>query len=54
MLLNCGAGEDYRKSLKPQGEQTINPKESQPWILITRTDAEPKLQYSGHLMQRGN
>ena len=30
MLLNCGAGEDYRKSLELQGEQTINPKENQP------------------------
>ena len=29
-----------------------NSKENKPWIVIGRTDAEPKLQYFGHLMRR--
>ena len=34
--------------------QPVNVKGNQPWILIGRTDAELKLQYFGHLMQRTN
>ena len=37
MLLNCGAGKDYSKEIKP-----VNPKENQPWMSIGRTDAEVK------------
>ena len=37
------------KEIKP-----VNPKGNQPWIFIGRTDAEPKLQYFGHLMRRTN
>ena len=40
MLLNCGVGEDSWESLGLQGDQTINPKGSQSWIFIRRTDAE--------------
>ena len=32
--------------------QPVNPKGNQSWIFIGRTDAKPKLQYFGHLMQR--
>ena len=32
--------------------QPVNPKGNQPWIFIGRTDAELKLQYFSHLMQR--
>ena len=32
--------------------QPVHPKGNQSWILIGRTDAELKLQYFGHLMQR--
>ena len=32
--------------------QPVNPKGNQSWIFIGRTDAEVKLQYFGHLMQR--
>ena len=32
--------------------QPVNPKESQSWIFIGRSDAEAKLQYFGHLLQR--
>ena len=35
------------KEIKP-----VNPKGNQSWIFIGRTDAEAKLQYFGHLMQR--
>ena len=39
---------DYKK-IKP-----VNLKGNQPWIFIGRTDAELKLQYLGHLMQRAH
>ena len=39
MLLNCGVGEDSWESLGLQGDQLVNPKGNQPWILIGRTDA---------------
>ena len=32
--------------------QPVNPSENWSWIFIRRTDAELKLQYFGHLMQR--
>ena len=32
----------------------VNPKANQSWIIIGRTDAEAKLQYFDHLMQRAN
>ena len=35
------------KEIKP-----VNSKGNQPWIFIGRTDADLKLQYFGHLMQR--
>ena len=37
------------KEIKP-----VNPKGNQPWIFIGRTNAEAKLQYSGHLMRRAD
>ena len=40
MLSNCSAGEDSRESLGQQGDQTVNPKGNQPWILVGSTDAE--------------
>ena len=39
----------YIKKIKP-----VHPKENQPWIFNGRIDAELKLQYFGHLMQRAN
>ena len=51
MLLNCGVGEDSLESLGLQGDPT-NLKGNQSWIFIGRTDAEAKLQYFGHLMQK--
>ena len=32
--------------------QPVHPKGNQSWIFIGRTDAELKLQYFGHLIQR--
>ena len=40
MLLNFGAGEDSWESFGQQGIKLVNPKGSQPWICIGRTDAE--------------
>ena len=40
MLLNCGAGEDFCKSLGLQGDATVHPKGDQSWVFIGRTDAE--------------
>ena len=39
MPSNCGPGEDSRESLGLQGDQTVNPKGSQPWVFVERTDA---------------
>ena len=39
MLLHSGGGEDSWESLGLQGDQPINPKGSQPWIFIIKTDA---------------
>ena len=40
MFLNSGTGENSWGSLGLQGDQTVNPKENEPWIFIGRTDAE--------------
>ena len=40
MLLNCGAGEDSWKSLDCKEIKPVNIKESQPWIIIGKTDVE--------------
>ena len=45
MPLNCGAGEDFWKSLGQQGDRT-----SQSWILMEGLMLKLKLQYFGHLM----
>ena len=42
MLLNCGAGEDSREFLRLQ-DQPVNPKGSQPLIVIGRTDAKASI-----------
>ena len=34
--------------------KSVNPKGNQPWIFTGRTDAELKLQYIGHLMERAD
>ena len=34
--------------------KSIKTKENQPWIFIGRTDAELKLQYFGHVIQRAD
>ena len=45
MFLNCGAGEDSRESLGPQGDQTSQSlKKMLKW----------KLQYFGYLVQRAD
>ena len=38
--------------LDSKGIKPVNAKGNQPWIFIRRTDAEAKLQYLGHLMER--
>ena len=40
MLLNCGVGEDSWESLGLQEIKQVNPKRTQPWMFIGRTDAE--------------
>ena len=50
ILSNCGAGEDSWESLGLQGD----PKGSQSWIFIGRTDLKLKLQYFTHLMRRAD
>ena len=41
MLLNCGAGEDFWKSLGLQGDPTsLYPKGNRSWIFIGSTDVE--------------
>ena len=52
MLLNCGVGEDSESPLDCKEIQTVHPKGKQSWVFTGRTDAEGKLQYFGHLMQR--
>ena len=39
-------------SLNSKDIRSVNPKGSQSWIFIGRTDTELKLQYFGHLMRR--
>ena len=52
MLLNCGVGEDSWEVLDCKEIKLVNPKGNQLRIFIGRIDAEPKLQYFGHLMRR--
>ena len=40
MFSNWGAGEDSWESLGLKGIKPVNPKGTQPWIYIGRTDAE--------------
>ena len=40
MFLNCGVGEDSSESLGLWGNQPVNPKVSQSWIFIGRTEAD--------------
>ena len=40
MLLNCGAGKDYLKSLGSKKIKPVNLKRDQPWIFIGRTGDE--------------
>ena len=40
MLLNYGVGEDSWESLGLKGDQPMNSKGNQPWIVIGKTDAE--------------
>ena len=49
MLLNSGVEKTPRdcKEIQP-----VHPKGNQSWVFFGRTDAEVKLQYFGHLMQR--
>ena len=54
MLLNCDVGDDSWESLDCKEIKPVNLKGNQPWILTERTDAEVKLQYFGHLMQRAD
>ena len=42
MLLNCGVGEGTWESLDCKEIKAVNPKGSQPWMFIGRTDAEAK------------
>ena len=41
-LSNCVTREDSWESFGQQGDQPLNPKGNQPWILIGRTDTEAK------------
>ena len=41
-LSNCATREDSWESFGQQGDQPLNPKGNQPWILIGRTDTEAK------------
>ena len=54
MLSNWGVEEDSWKSLGLQGDNPVNPKGNQSWILIGRLIVKLKLQYSGHLMWQVN
>ena len=40
MCLNCGVGEDLESPLDSMEIQPVNPKGSQSWVFIGRTDAE--------------
>ena len=40
MLLNCGVVEDSWSLLDTKESQPVNPKASQSWVYIGRTDAE--------------
>ena len=40
MFLSCGVGEDSWESLRLQGDQPVNPKGDQCWIVTGRTNAQ--------------
>ena len=42
-LSNCGAGKDSWQSLGLQGDQPVNAKGNQPWIVIGRTEGEAEI-----------
>ena len=46
--------ETLESPLVSKGIKPVNPKGNKPWIFIGRTELKLRLQYSGHLMQRGN
>ena len=46
MLLNCGAGKDYSKEIKPVNARENNPEYSLEGLML-----KLKLQYFGHLIQ---
>ena len=50
MLLYCGVGEDFWRSLGLQGDTTSHPKGNQSQIFIRRTEAE--VEYFGYLLWR--
>ena len=52
MFLNCGVEKTLESPLGCKKIQPVHPKGDQSWVFIGRTDAELKLQYFGHLMQR--
>ena len=57
MLLNCGVGEDFCKSLCVRTVRRSNPsilKEISPEYLLEGLMLELKLQYFGHLMRRAD
>ena len=53
MLLNCGVGEDSRESSARRSNQSIL-KEISPGCSLGGLILKLKLQYFGHLMQRGD
>ena len=52
MLLNVVLEKTLESPLDCKEIQPVHPKGNQSWIFIGRTDAELKLQYFGHLIQR--
>ena len=54
MLLNLVLEKALESPLDCKEIQTVHPKGDLCWVFIGRTDAELKLQYFGHLMQRAD
>ena len=54
MFPNCGAGEILHSPLDCREIKPVNLKGSQPWIFIERTDAEARLQFFGHPIERAD
>ena len=54
MLLNCGVGENFESRLDSKEIQPVNPKGNQSEYSLERLMLKLKLQYFGHLMQRGD